>query len=93
MSEPTLGDFLGGSLVNAADLMSEDEHLAMKLSGELANVLKRICYDGDTGQAEYAWGEMCAHIHNIQRAVKSQAASRAFPDKYRLLGGWPKGES
>ena len=31
--------------------------------------------------------EMCAMIHGLQRAVLKQAAARAYPDRYRLLGG------
>jgi hypothetical protein len=30
--------------------------------------------------------EICYHIHALQSAVMSQAATRAYPKRYRLLG-------
>lgn len=66
------------------NLMTEDEHLAMKQSGELANTLGRIVAHGEGHQQDIR--EMVKMIHDIQRAVMAQAACRAYPDKYRLLG-------
>lgn len=66
------------------DLLSEDEHYAMGLTGELADVLGRIVGQGCTREADLA--EACSHIHVIQHMVLAQAAARAYPDQYRLLG-------
>lgn len=69
----------------AEHLLTEDERTALRLSGELANACHRIIGDGPT--AEHDWAEMASHIHVIQHAVMAQAAARAYPDEYRLLGG------
>ena len=69
---------------NQLELLTEDEHEAIKLAGELANLLKRIVAGGITQQADIV--ELITPIHVIQRAIMSQAAGRAYPKKYRLLG-------
>lgn len=67
-----------------AGLLTEEEHRAVQLSGELWGVLCRIVGDGRTRDADL--GEAIVHIHALQHAVMSQAAARAYPDRYRLLG-------
>lgn len=68
------------------ELLTEAEHRAIELTAELWNLLVQevlgmeASRDGDTA-------ELCVHIHGIQRAVLAQAAARAYPGKYRLLGG------
>ncbi len=74
----------------AGDLMTEDEHAAMKLTADLANALHRII--GKGGQAEHDWAEAAQRIHAIQHTILAQAAARAYPDLYRPLGGWPDTE-
>lgn len=71
-----------------APLLTDDEHAAVHMAGELANLLGKICGDGD--QAQHDWVEFVHLIHGIQSRVMAQAAARAFPDRYRPLGGWPK---
>lgn len=66
------------------DLMTQEEHDCMTVSAELAELLRKVI--GDGRQTEHDWAEAAAHIHAIQRMVMSQAAARAFPDLYRLLG-------
>lgn len=68
----------------SAELLTEDEHEAMRLSGELANTVGRIIGKGP--QAEYDWNEAAQRIHAIQHMILAQAAARAYPDRYRLLG-------
>lgn len=68
-----------------AELLTEDEREALRLSGDLANRCARIIGDGPSAAAD--WAEMAAHLHVIQRTIMSQAAARAYPDQMRLLGG------
>lgn len=68
-----------------AELLTDDEHRAVQLAGELWNLLCRIVDHGSTRAADLR--EIVAHVHAIQHAVMSQAAARAYPDQYRLLGG------
>ena len=66
------------------ELLTEDEHRFMDLTGDLANLLARIVGDGRTRAGDL--NEAVAHIHALQALVLAQAAARAYPDKYRLLG-------
>lgn len=68
------------------------EERGLALTAELATVLHEIIFDGDYDQAVHDWSEMARTIHVIQHALMSQLASRAYPEKYRPLGGWPKAE-
>jgi hypothetical protein len=68
-----------------SDLLTPDELAAMDLTGLLANQLARIVGQGDNRQNDLA--ELLGnHIHGIQHAIMSQAAARAYPEKFRLLG-------
>lgn len=66
------------------ELLTDDEHRAVELAGQLYNLLCNIVDDGPARQADLA--ECAASVHQIQRAVLTQAAARAYPDRYRLLG-------
>ncbi len=66
------------------ELMTPDEHEAMRLSGELASLGRKIIGDGP--QAQYDWAEFVQAIHGVQQMVLRQCAARAYPDRYRLLG-------
>lgn len=66
-------------------LLSDDEHRAVELAGELWNLLSRVVDDGPTRDADLR--ELIAHVHAIQHTVMAQAAARAYPDTYRPLGG------
>ena len=68
-----------------ADLLTEDEQDVISLAGELWSRLCRAIPDGPTRTADLR--ELCTHIHAIQHAVMANAAARAYPDTYRLLGG------
>ena len=64
--------------------LTETEHLAMATSAELAELVHQVIGDGPNAAQD--WAEMAHYIHVIQRTVLSQAAGRAYPDLYRLLG-------
>jgi hypothetical protein len=67
------------------DLLTPAEHRAMDLTVELVNL---ICSDivghGRTRVSDI--NELVGDIHAIQRTILKQAAARAYPDRYRLLG-------
>lgn len=65
-------------------LLTEQEHAAIDAAGALWNQLCSIAGHGPTRALDL--DELAAHIHAIQRAVMKQAAARAYPDRYRLLG-------
>lgn len=68
------------------ELLTQDEHRAMELTAELWNLLNRqVIASGPSHDGDCA--ELCGHVHAIQRMVLAQAAARAYPDRYRLLGG------
>lgn len=68
------------------DLLTPSEHRAMALTVELWNLLcTEIVGEGRSRAGDTK--ELCHHIHGIQRTVLAQAAARAYPDQYRLLGG------
>jgi hypothetical protein len=68
-----------------ADGLSEAEHEVMKTTVLLWNGLCDIIPDGPSRRQDL--DELAAHIHVIQRTVMSQAAGRAHPTQYRMLGG------
>lgn len=70
-----------------AELLTPAEHAAVAKAGELWNDLCAIVADGPARAGDLS--ELIFHIHAIQRAVLKQAAARAYPDLYRLLGGDP----
>lgn len=67
------------------DLLTPEELLAVGLAAELANTLSLIVDQGRTRVHDL--NELLAHVHAIQHAVMAQAAARAYPDRFRLLGG------
>lgn len=68
--------------------LTDEEHAALDLSSQLADALHRICFQGDHyGVGVGDWAEAAADIHRIQHRIMAQAAARAYPDRYRLLGG------
>lgn len=70
----------------AADAgLTELEHDAIEKSGELAQLMRKIIGDGPN--AYHGWVEATIHIHAVQNMILSQAAARAYPDNFRLLGG------
>lgn len=76
----------GGTVGSFEGLLSEDELEAMELSAKLAKKVRRIIGDG-SDQAQYDWVEAAHRIHSIQHSIMAQAASRAYPERFRQLGG------
>jgi len=65
--------------------LTTDEATAIRQAGDLWGTLCKIVGTGATRDADLA--ELIVHVHAIQQAVMSQAAGRAYPNQYRLLGG------
>lgn len=88
-------------MMTMTELLTDTEKEALRLSGQLANLLREICMepyrqaakDGliitssllDIGNND--WSESATMIHAIQRQIMGQAAARAYPNLCRLLGG------
>ena len=70
--------------VGLPDLLTREEHRAMDLTAALYNTLCKVAGDGPTRDWDLA--EIAASIHHIQHAVLAQAAARAYPSRYRLMG-------
>lgn len=71
------------------DLLTDAEHAAITKAGSLMGDLAAIAADGAARDGDLR--EVMFHVHGIQRAVLKNAAARAYPDLYRLLGGNPAG--
>jgi hypothetical protein len=67
-------------------LLTDAEHRAMGLTADLYNLLcGEVIAHARSREGDVA--EIAADIHHIQERILAQAAARAFPDRYRLLGG------
>lgn len=66
-------------------LLTGAEHAVIRQAGDLYTAACAVVGDGPTRDADLA--ELIAHVHAIQHTVMAQAASRAYPEEYRLLGG------
>ena len=68
-----------------ADLLTSDEREAVRQAGLLHQLIsKRIIAHGPSRDGDIT--ELTTAIHAIQRMVMGQAAARAYPGQYRLLG-------
>jgi hypothetical protein len=68
-----------------ADLLTAAEHEAVAMAGRLyVHVRDKVCGNGSTRDDDLA--ELRALVHGIQRLVEAQAAARAYPQAYRLMG-------
>lgn len=72
-----------------SDFLTADEHRAMELSASLYLLLDVIVGNGPLRLGDLR--ELTGHIHGIQHAILSQAAARAYPHAYRLLGEQVRG--
>jgi len=68
----------------SAPLLTEAEHRVVDLSSELAVELHGVIGHGPSRAQDLR--ETFAAIHMIQNAVLAQAAARAYPERYRLMG-------
>ncbi len=65
------------------ELMTELEHSTVDLLGMVYTNIVEIAKDSKVpGDLE----EVASRIHDLQHMVMAQAAARAYPDRYRLLG-------
>lgn len=65
--------------------LSPAEHRAMELTAELVGVVcMEIIGNGETRSHDIS--EFVAQVHVIQKSIMGQAAARAHPQMYRLLG-------
>jgi len=71
------------------ELLTPAEHALVEKLAEVWNDFNAICGNGPARHGDLT--EACAHVHALQQAVLKQAAARAYPDRYRLLGGFPAG--
>jgi hypothetical protein len=65
--------------------LTEDELRALDMTGELANLCRRVIGQGPN--ADHDWNEIAQRIHAIQHTLMAQAAARCYPDRFRVLGG------
>lgn len=66
------------------DLLSELDREALEQAVVLWSTLQKIVGRGTPRNSDLR--EMMDHIHAIQNCIMSQAARRAFPDQFRMLG-------
>ena len=67
------------------ELLSEAELEALDITVQLAHKLLEIVGKGPQSNGD--WKEMVSALHHIQNAILAQAAARAYPEKFRLMGG------
>jgi hypothetical protein len=73
------------ALSHPSRLLTFDEHSVLEDLGALAGRLVALVDVGPSRDGDVA--ELCHHVHALQNAVLAQAAARAYPSRYRLLGG------
>lgn len=67
-------------------LLTDAEREAVRMAGLLyTHIAEHVTGDGPTREDDLA--EVRAAVHVIQRAVMAQAAARAYPGEFRVLGG------
>lgn len=65
-------------------MLTADELALVDMLGKCSNLFGKVVGSGRTRSADLT--EVVHHIHVLQQAVLSQAAARAYPDQFRLLG-------
>jgi hypothetical protein len=68
----------------SAAALTDMEHQVMELTSQLWSALCSMTGYGRTRAEDLH--EASLHIHALQNMVLAQAAARAYPDRYRLLG-------
>ena len=70
------------------DLLTPVEHAALSISRDLSNHMRNIIYAPGYVEtnANHDWAEAAQAIHVLQNMIMAQAAGRAYPEEYRLLG-------
>lgn len=67
------------------ELLNKDELEALDLLATVAGKIRRIIGDGPHAAGD--WAEAADKIHQLQAVIMAQAATRAYPDLFRALGG------
>lgn len=80
------GPDAGRASTLTAGTLTAEEHRAMELTAELWDAVAGLAGEGSPRNSDLA--ELRQHIHAVQHTILAQAAARAYPDRYRLLG-WP----
>jgi hypothetical protein len=66
--------------------LTDEEHDAVTAAGRVMTQVVDVC--GDSAQTrDIDLTEIQSFVHGIQNAILAQAAARAYPDRYRLMGG------
>lgn len=69
-----------------AELLTADEMKALDLLTEFSILVRiKVIGDAETGHGDRR--EFVAHVHALQASIMSNAAARAYPDRFRTLGG------
>ena len=66
-------------------MLKDEEQKCIERLSDIYMELVDIMTDGLS--KPYDTLEVTFHIHALQNMVMAQSAARAYPDKYRLLGG------
>ena len=66
------------------DVLTDAEHEFVEQLGRAWNLLCDVVGSGPSRPGDLA--EAASHVHALQNLVLAQAAARAYPDRYRLLG-------
>jgi class 3 adenylate cyclase len=67
-----------------SDLLTAEERELIDVLADAANRFANVIGSGPTRHADSL--EVIDKIHQLQQAVMAQAAARAYPASYRLLG-------
>lgn len=68
-----------------SDLLTPAERRAVRMAGELSTfITEEIISHGRTRDEDIVTLEF--YVHGIQRMIMAQAAARALPGEFRLLG-------
>ena len=70
------------------EYLTEEEFAAMNLSAALSNLMGTIIGSGPTRLDDLR--EFVVHMHAIQNMILAQAAARAYPTRFRLMGNFVK---
>lgn len=86
------------TVVQSQPLLTDDEHACMDALAKAASLGFKVigsgpsqgAHRGSITESAVKWdgAEWAFRIHACQQMILAQAAARAFPEKYRLLGGW-----
>lgn len=68
----------------AEPLLTDKEHELIDALGDCADLFGEIILDGEEQEGDTS--EVGSKICTLQNMVLAQAAARAYPDKYRLMG-------